>query len=283
MHPPLVVGLGELLWDLLPAGRQVGGAPANFAFHAARLGARAEVVSAVGDDALGAELRAALQARGLSTHHIAVDPDHPTSTVSVVLDSAGVPAFTIHEQVAWDWLTSSPALDDLARATDVVCFGTLAQRAPTTRATVARFLDQTRAECLRVCDVNLRQRFWSTDLLGACLARADVLKLNDEELPRVAEALGIADSDPLCALRERYGLRLVALTRGVAGCVLLANERVEHAGCAAPVLVDTVGAGDAFTAALALGLLAGQPLDELASAANELAAWVCSQPGAMPA
>ena len=280
---PLAVGLGEVLWDMLPAGKQLGGAPANFAFHAQQLGARGVVVSAVGRDALGAEIEARLEALSLpACLHFS---DLPTGTVSVRLDAAGVPSYVIHEPVAWDEMSPGSYLGYPA-ATDVVCFGSLAQRSPQSRAAIHRFLADTRTdECLRIFDINLRQNFYSEPVIRASLDVAGVLKLNHEELPVVAAMLALpADEATFAdALLERLpGLRVIALTRGGSGSSLFTRERASHHPRVATTVADTVGAGDAFTATLAMGLLRGLPLDRINDAANRVAAYVCSQRGATP-
>jgi fructokinase len=283
---PVVIGLGEVLWDLLPAGKQLGGAPANFAWHAQQLGARSAVVSAVGRDPLGDEILARLRAMELDGSHVSVDDTHPTGTVSVTLDLAGVPNYVIHEDVAWDFIPAGGPLDELARRADVVCFGTLAQRSEASRQAVRKFLFETRADCLRVFDINLRQRFYDRHVIEASLARASVLKLNDQELPAIAKLLTLP-RDEAGAVRMLFrglvNLRLVALTRGSSGSTLFARDGVvSHHPGVGTTLVDTVGAGDAFTATLAIGLLRGRPLDHINEVANRVAAYVCSQPGATP-
>ena len=282
---PTVVGIGELLWDLLPDGKQLGGAPANFAYHAQCLGANAVVASCVGDDDLGREILRQLDDNGLDVAHVATDARYPTGTVSVELDAEGVPDFTIHQNVAWDFIPASPELLDLASRADAVCFGSLAQRSPASRETIRRFLDATRAGCLRIFDINLRQAFFDEETIRRSLAASDVLKLNDDELPVVCGMLSIDgdEREMLARLLDEFSLRLVALTRGEKGSVLQTPDaRSEHPGFAPDQIADTVGAGDAFGAAVALGLLRGDDLDTISRNANRLASHVCSQPGAMP-
>ncbi|HSI32235.1 MAG TPA: carbohydrate kinase, partial [Tepidisphaeraceae bacterium] len=257
MSRPTVLALGEILWDLLPSGKQPGGAPANFAFHAGQLGADAVTVSAVGDDADGREILERLRALGLRTDLIAVDPHHPTGTVTVALDAAGVPSYTIHEGVAWDFVPETPALLELVARADCVCFGSLAQRSPATRATIRSALAATRPGCLRVFDINLRQHYFDRDVIEESLGRTTVLKLNDQELPVLGELLGMGGEDLIGDLVGAFGLRLVAVTRGGRGAVLYGDDGavVDHPGYPAEPMADTVGAGDAFTAVLAIGLL----------------------------
>lgn len=281
---PLIIGVGEVLWDLLATGRQVGGAPANFAYHASCLGADAHVVSAVGDDPLGRQILARLDELGIARQQVAIDGQHPTGTVSVALDGQGKPRFTIHEGVAWDHIPTTLATLELARHADAICFGSLAQRSPCSQATVRACLAASSDHCLKVFDINLRQRYCSEEIIKAGLAAADVLRLNDEELPVLSDLLALKgdETSRLHALQERYGLRLIALTNGPKGATLINSERVSvHAGVSTNV-ADTVGAGDAFTAAVTVGLLNGLDLDAINEYANHLAGYVCSQPGATP-
>ena len=280
----LIVGLGEILWDLLPGGKQLGGAPANFAYHAMALGAESHPVSAVGDDGPGAEILARLGDAGLDTRTVAVLPGRPTGTVTVKLDAGGIPDFTIHEGVAWDHIPFSPGLKNLAAETDAVCFGTLAQRSDTSRTTIRRFLECTQPDCLRICDVNLRQKFYSRGIIHESLVLSDVLKLNDQELPVLAKLLSMkgTESAIIAELFSVYELDLVALTLGEKGSRLFRRDDESFLEAPKVRVADTVGAGDAFTAALAVGLLTGLPLRTLHENATRLAAFVCTQRGAMP-
>lgn len=280
-----VVGLGELLWDLLPEGRQLGGAPANFAYHARLLCGSGIPVSCVGADELGTEAVALLGLNGLSSDYISVDQDHPTGVVSVSLDKAGVPDYRIHEEVAWDFLPETPVLAELAQATDAVCFGSLAQRSPVTRGTIYAFLRATRPDCLKVFDVNLRQSFYDVDVLRASLELADVVKLSDDELPVLRGMLELAeeDSEALAQLLDKFSIQVIALTLGARGAVMANPEvQVHEEGIPPEHLADTVGAGDAFTASMTVGLLHRHPLAKICSDANRYASYVCSQRGAMP-
>jgi fructokinase len=276
--------VGEVLWDLLPGGAQLGGAPANFACHARALGADAGIVTRVGRDALGREVLERLSAAGLPAGLVQLDERAPTGTVTVRLEPGGVPCFTIHEGVAWDGLLASDeALAAAARA-DAVCFGSLAQRCEPARGSIRRLVAATRSDALRIFDVNLRQPFYSRETLDESLRLANVLKLNDGELPVLASLYGLDGSvdEQLDALAGRFELRLVALTRGGHGSRLRGPAGAsDHPGIEAAVR-DTVGAGDAFTAALAMGLLLGWPLERTNARANEVAAFVCSCAGATP-
>ena len=279
-----VVGLGEILWDLLPAGAQLGGAPGNFACHARALGADAGIVTRVGDDPLGREILRRLEAMGLPLGLVQIDPAAPTGTVGVQLDSAGVPQFTIHAGVAWDRLEAKEAALVAVAQADAICFGSLAQRAEPSRGTIRELLCAAPAGALRIFDVNLRQHFYSRELLEHSLHLASVLKLNEAELPVIAGMFGVAGDEraQVAALAARFGFRVVALTRGPRGAVLWADGRWSEWVPAPVAVADTVGAGDAFTAALALGLLQRRDPDEINRLANAVARHVCSLPGATP-
>ena len=279
-----VVGIGEVLWDLLPDGPQLGGAPANFAYHAQALGANAVVITRVGNDPRGKEIRTRFQEMGLSVVGIQQDESAPTGTVSVSLANGGIPAYVIHENVAWDYLTASRFAQDQVRSAQAVCFGSLAQRHMVSRQAIQQLLSCTPAGALRVLDVNLRQNFFTREVIEHSLNLANVLKLNDQELPVLADMFSLA-GDPrhqIQSLAVRFGLQVVALTCGAEGsCLYRANQWTRGAAAAVNVK-DTVGAGDAFTAALCIGLLRGLKLEEINIAANRLAAYVCSCAGAMP-
>ena len=280
-----IVGLGEILWDMLPAGKQLGGAPANFAYHAQALGAEGVVVSCIGDDDLGREILSQLDGLGLDCQYIAVDKANRTGTVTVKLDANGVPDFTIHENVAWDFIPLSAPLLELAARADAVCFGSLCQRSDVSRDTVRRFLEKTKPDCLRIFDINIRQSYYSKDIIGAMLDTSNVLKLNDDELPLVGELLDIkgSESEILAELAARYELRLIVLTKGADGSRLYGPDGdSESKGVPPEKIADTVGAGDAFTAAVAVGLLNGNGLEQINAHANRVASFVCSQHGATP-
>ncbi len=278
----LVIGIGEILWDILPDGKQLGGAPANFAYHAQNLGAEGYVVSCVGDDELGTGILMCLEKLGMDPRYISIDKNHPSGTVSVDLDNEGKPHFFIHENVAWDFIPLNSELLKLAAKANAVCFGSLCQRSDVSRNTIRKFLEDTKADCHRVMDINLRQSFYTKDIISYSLKQANILKLNDEELSIVAEMLSITGSETeiLSHLTDQYSLDLIALTKGRFGSLLYARGTESiHPGF--PVKVaDTVGAGDSFTAALVMGKLLGQGLDEINEQANRLASSVCSQKGA---
>lgn len=281
---PLVVGIGEVLWDLLPGGKQLGGAPANLVYHAAGLGARGFIVSRIGQDALGEELTGFLDRQGLSRGWITRDGAHPTGTVSVTLEADGKPRYVIHRDVAWDFIPDTPAALTLAGGAPAVCFGSLGQRAPVSRATIRRFVAAAPPDAWRVFDINLRQSFFDRDVIDSSLRLANVLKISDEELPVVARLLNTpADPDAgLIELSRRYSLKMIALTLGAHGSVLYDGRQFYRQAGMPVKVIDTVGAGDAFTAALIMGLLRGLPPPQTNAWANRLASYVCSQAGAMP-
>jgi fructokinase len=286
------VGLGELLWDLLPEGPRLGGAPANFAVMAGRLGDHAVIASRLGTDKLAEEARAVLDALPVDCDFLQADAEFATGTVTVTL-SGGEPHYTFNAPVAWDRLAMTPEWNELAARADAVCFGTLAQRDLVSRAAILTFLDATRPGCLRVFDVNLRAPHWSGEVLVEGLGRATILKLNESEMPQVLVATGVCpqppaeqDEDALLSgawmLLERYPIHMVCVTMGGAGSLLVTREaHHRHHGLAATVR-DTVGAGDSFTAALIHYYLEGAALPVMNEAGNRWGAWMAGQTGAMP-
>lgn len=277
----VIVGIGELLWDMLPSGKAIGGAPANFAYHAGRLGEEGWVVSAVGDDVLGHEILDVLDEKRL--HSLVAMSEKPTGTVQVSLDAAGVPTYTIVEDVAWDHIPFTPKMQDLASRADAVCFGSLVQRNGS-RASVLKFLEAVPASALKVFDINLRQHFYTPEILQKSLEIADVLKINDEEIVILSEMFGLG-SDPREACRKlirQYSLRFVLLTKGAQGSEVISPDEVIPQGVGKVDVVDTVGAGDAFTAAFTVAYLRGDSLADAQKLAGEVTAYVCSHKGAMP-
>lgn len=283
---PVIAGLGEVLWDVFPDGAHFGGAPANFACHAAGLGAEAWMVSAVGADKLGDRALDALRQHSVECGNVSRDPLHATGRVLVTLDAAGVASYEIATGTAWDHLAWSDGLASLAARCHAVCFGSLGQRSPVSRETIRRFIEATPRTALRVFDVNLRQRFYDAETVQASLEMASAVKLNDEELPIVAELCGVRAATPreiLTDLMRRYDLRLAALTLGAHGSLLLTGSEEDECPAPPTTIVDTVGAGDAFTATLVSGFLRGLPLATINRHANAVASFVCSQNGATPA
>lgn len=279
-----IIGIGEVLWDVFPDGPRFGGAPANFACHAAALGADVAMVSRVGEDDLGERAVESLQRRGVDTSAVARSSNLPTGTVVVTLDEQNSPSYEIAAPAAWDAIEWSDRLQRLAPAADAVCFGTLAQRSETSRQTICRFLRATADEALRVFDVNLRQSFYSAEIILASLELANVVKLNDEELPVVAAACGIEGSQDrrLAALCERFELRLAAMTRGASGALVVSPQETSDCPGFPTSVRDTVGAGDSYTAAIVVGMLRDGDLARVNEHACRLAAYVCSQSGATP-
>jgi len=284
----MFLSIGEVLWDLLPSGAKPGGAPVNFAYHAQVLGAEAAFVSAVGTDPLGEKLLEFFRSIGLSVELVQRVSGFPTGTVGVELGPGGQPKFTIHENTAWDQVACTPEALDYARQADVVCFGSLASRSETTRNTVRTILDHCGVETLKVLDLNLRPPFVEKGIIENLLNRANVLKLNDDEIAVLANMFDCPHTEMIPQARwffEQYSFRFLILTRGAQGSVLLRDgEIADHGGFALTPeeIGDTVGAGDGFTAAAILGYLAGWPLKRINETANAYAAFLCTQVGATP-
>ena len=269
---------------MLPTGKHLGGAPLNFAYIASLLGDRAVIATRVGEDALGREIRTDLNSRNVDTSAIQSDAKLPTGTVEVQFHN-GQPEYEIRKPVAWDALEWSSAWQRLARRCDAVCFGTLAQRSAESRSTILRFLERTRASCLRVFDINLRKPFYSRTVIETALPFATVLKMNDVELPQVAEMFAISGqsaAELMLAMPRKLDVKLLLVTRGEHGAAASDGSRVvEHPGFAVKVR-DTIGAGDAFSAAATYCLIRGVDLEQTLAFANRWASWVASQPGGMP-
>jgi len=281
--PPTIVGLGELLWDEFPDFRRPGGAPANVAFDAGQLGCRGVVASRVGTDERGDALLHELA--DLDLAFVQRDPKHPTGRVTVDVSDPGHPDYVIHEQVAWDYLEADGSLMELASRADAICFGTLGQRSSVAREAIQQVLGNAASRALIVFDVNLRQSWYDRDVIERSLNRASIAKLNRDETLVLAEMFDLRSDDPAaiaCELRARFELSLICVTRAAEGCLLIGEEtQVDQPGIAVDV-VDAVGAGDAFTAALIVAQLEGWPLDLAAEFANRVGALVAGSPGAMP-
>lgn len=279
-----VAGIGELLFDLIDGAEHLGGAPLNFACHAASFGARGMVISSIGDDERGARGEKILMQRGIDTSGISVVSEYPTGTVVAQLDQQGVASYHFPDDVAWDHLVVNNAARSAAGGLDAVCFGSLVQRTAFSHNALLSYLDLLPPKTLKVFDVNLRQQFYSTEIIEASLERCDIVKLNEEELSVMAEMFGLAGnpSHILNALVEKHALKMGILTLGGEGSVIVGEDgESTHPGHPGP-LVDTIGAGDSFTAVVTLGYLAGLSLDEMNDHANRVAAWVCGQHGATP-
>lgn len=283
--PPTIVGVGELIWDILPDGKQLGGAPTNFAYIARLLGNQSIVASRIGMDELGHEALIRLERMGISTAYLQRDRTHPTGTVGVSIGEGGEPRFAMNENSAWDYLEWTESWEELAPKIDAVCFGTLGQRQTRARETIIRFLKQTRPSALRIFDVNLRHSFFSAAMLADSLELATIVKLNSEELLSAAAMLKL-NEDGEEAIGQRllalFDVELVAVTRGERGSLLVTKEgTADHPGIRVRVK-DTIGAGDAFTATLVHYYLRRAPLAAINEAANRMGAWVATQAGATP-
>lgn len=280
-----VVGMGEALWDVLPEGKKIGGAPANFAYHVSQFGLPSCVVSAIGDDLLGKELVENFTSKGLS--QLIAEVPYPTGTVQVEIDQAGIPQYDIKENVAWDNIPYTEALDELARNTRAVCFGSLAQRNVVSRNTINMFLDAMpqSPESLVVFDVNLRQGFYNKEILCNSMSRCNILKINDEELVTVSRMFGypgIDLQDKCWILLGKYNLKMLILTCGINGSYVFTPGSVSYQPTPKVEVADTVGAGDSFTAAFISSILKGKSVTEAHAKAVATSAFVCTKKGAMP-
>lgn len=276
-----IIGIGEILWDLLPSGRQLGGAPANFTWHASQLGAHGIIISAVGEDEAGRDILKALKNKGLD--NVIALTDYPTGTVSVNLFE-GVPQYAIHENVAWDYLELNRVARKFLSGADAICFGSLAQRSEISREKIHEALDLVPPECLKVCDLNLRQDFYDQKVIELSLKHADVLKINDEEMAELKVIFRL-EGDDLTLSRHfirQYNLTMVALTRGKSPSMLVSSTEYSEMKTPDVIVADTVGAGDSFTAAITMGLLEHMTLEKLHEKAVNVSAFVCSRSGAMP-
>lgn len=277
-----IIGLGEILWDMLPTGKQLGGAPANFAYHVCRLGGNGWAVSALSDDELGREIKNTLSTKKLNT--ILEEVNEPTGTVQVTLNAAGVPTYDITEGVAWDHIPFTERIGNLAKETSAVCFGTLAQRSPESRATIHKFIESMPAGSLKVFDINLRQKYYDENIISDSLRLADILKINDEELEVVSRMLCLTGtSEERCrAISREFNLKFVILTMGGDGSKVILEDRVHLSTPGKINIVDTVGAGDSFTAAFMLAYLRGESIEKAHTLATEVSSYVCTKAGAMP-
>ena len=280
---PYIVGLGEVLWDVLPEGKQLGGAPANFAYHVSQFGHDALAISAVGNDALGDETLEALNARHLQ--HLMPRVDYPTGTVQVTLDDDGIPTYVIREGVAWDNIPFTAELEDVAQNTRAICFGSLAQRSPVSRATIQAFLNAMPKDSLKIFDINLRQNFYNKEIIREALTACNILKINDEELVligRLFEQPGLDIENKCWLLLGKYNLDMLVLTCGVNGSYVFTPGSVSFQETPTVEVADTVGAGDSFTGTFVSGLLAGKSIEETHRLAVGVSAYVCTCKGAMP-
>jgi fructokinase len=285
---PRIVGIGELLWDILPNGPRLGGASANFAVFCARLGDHAELITSIGNDHYGSTAKHILAQPNLDLDNVQVSPTHPTGTVEVALSSENQPSYTISTGVAWDYIQLTPKVRESAPLADAVCFGTLSQRSEVSRSTIRSFVELTHSNCVRVCDVNIRMPYCEPEVLAWSMLHATVIKISDEELPLVFSQLGksltsITPQSAVLTLFENFPqCQLVAVTLGAHGSLVATRKEIQtHPGF--PIkLVDPVGAGDAFTAGLVHAYLRGAPLARMAEIGNLCGSFVASQPGATP-
>ena len=280
---PLIAGIGELLWDVLPSGKMLGGAPCNFVYHAMQAGCGGYVISAIGKDELGDELLKVVHELMINNQYIQVN-DFPTSTVTVMLNDKGHPNYTIHENVAWDHIQMTPEILKFSQDLDAVCFGSLAQRNLQSKSSIQSFLSLLRKDCIKVFDINLRQKYYSKGIIKRSCEVADIVKLNNDELPVISRYFGFKGviEMQLKQLLRYFSLRYVVYTMGEKGSIIMGKD--EHSYLEAPkvVVADTVGAGDAFTGILTAGLLRGFSLLAVHKKATEIAAYVCTQKGATP-
>lgn len=277
---PVIAGIGELLWDIFPTGKKAGGAPVNFAYHASASGAESYAISAVGNDNLGGEIIDLIN--GIGIDHLIAKIDQPTGTVKVELKQ-GIPSYTITEEVAWDYIPFTASIEEIARKTDAVCFGTLAQRSATSRETIRKFLSLVPQESFRILDINLRAPFYSPGLIEESIRQCNILKLNDEELEVLKEIfpIGEADNKEACKrLIDVYDLQYLILTAGANYSMIFSPDRISLMETPKVDVVDTVGAGDSFTAAFITTLLQGKTLEEAHRSAVDHAATVCTVIGA---
>jgi fructokinase len=285
MSQPLnVIGLGEVLWDVLPEGKKLGGAPCNFVYHCLQQGAKGSVISAVGNDQSGKEILELLNSKEIPADLLQVN-DHPTGTVDVSLNDEGIPEYTIHENVAWDFISYSGNIKQKVSEADIICFGTLAQRNNVSRISLKKILKTQKPGALLVYDINLRQHYFNRSIIQNSLELCNVLKMNEEELPVVCKTLEIragGEEEQVIHLMERFNLKLVALTKGTDGSLLLSPSGRSYLPTPKVKVKDTVGAGDAFTAVMSLGFANGGRLEEIHQKAVEVSAFVCTRDGAMP-
>jgi fructokinase len=278
------IGIGEVLWDLLPTGKLVGGAPSNFAYHTQQQGASSCIVSAVGNDSNGNEIKEALLKKNLTTDYIQT-VDYPTGTVDVNLNSSGEPSYSINENVAWDYISLPKNIDKQIKHTAILCFGSLAQRNAYTRSSIKKIIQKVNDDCLIVFDINIRQSYYNKEIIQESLAFCNVLKLNVDELAILRSLLnlkGLDDKVVIEKLMKQYNLKLVALTYGSKGSVLMTPNNVSQLKTPKINVLDTIGAGDSFTATMAMEFVKGKSLDKVHQRAIEVSSFVCQSNGAMP-
>lgn len=282
MNDKIVVGLGEILWDIFPDRKVLGGAPANFAYHVSQFGFNGYAVSAIGGDLLGKEVLSSLEEKELN--YLIDTTDYPTGTVQVKLDSRGIPSYTITENVAWDHIPFTPRIEILAKSTAAVCFGTLAQRNDHSRETIRKFIGTMPTDSLRIFDINLRGNYYDKQVIEESIKISNAMKINDEELVIVAEMFGLEGTEEeVCdRLRKDYHLDILILTKGTDGSYVFTDEGASFQPTPIVQVADTVGAGDSFTAAFTAAYLNGETIAAAHRLAVEVSAYVCQNHGAMP-
>ncbi len=284
MKKPTIIGIGEILWDEFPGKKILGGAPANFALHANQLGGHGKIISCIGDDVSGDEIKKKLTQNRLS-YKLSIDPAHPTGHVSVQTDDKGSPQYIIHENVSWDYLPFDSDTKKLAHIADAICFGTLAQRNPISAQSIKKFIKSTSQACIKIYDINLRQHYYSKNVISDLMKLSNVLKLNNEELDIITKMFFLPKKETHCLekLKSLFCIDIIILTKGKEGSRIFKDRLNDSQSCPEPIrIVDTVGAGDSYTAAFAIALIKKCDLDQINRAASKIAAFVCSQSGATP-
>ncbi len=283
--PPIFVGLGEILWDMLPDGKQLGGAPANFAYHCYALGldnVNSTIISSIGNDRPGKEILNHFNKHRINIDYLYQHNNYKTGSVTVTVDNQGFPEYNIEKNVAWDFIPEIPV--SFQQTVDTVCFGTLAQRAPVSRNSINNFLSSLPANSVRIFDINLRQSYFSLDIIQKSLNLANIFKINDDELKIISKMMKISGSEDhqLKTIAQQYNIKLCILTKGHSGSILYADGATSNHPGFKVNIKDTVGAGDAFTAAIAISINMGFELDQMNDCANKIAAYVCTCSGATP-
>lgn len=279
-----VAGIGEILWDILPTGKQLGGAPANFAYHSGMLRLQSHIVSAVGNDSSGMQIIDQLNKNRLGTENITVIDKKVTGSVDVSIDQQGKPQYLIHEDVAWDYIPFSNKNQNMIRKLDALCFGSLAQRSPVSASSIQKMVQIAPDWCLKIFDINIRLNYYTMDMIEKSLKISNCLKLNEDEFSLIAKMFSYSGSEEkiIANILDNFELDLIALTKGKSGSSLYAKNGVSVMKSPTITIVDTVGAGDSFTAAMCLGLLQNYPIDRIHQMANRMAAYVCTKMGATP-
>ena len=277
-----VIGIGEILWDLLPEGKQLGGAPTNFAYHADQLGLQSIIISSVGKDAWGDEILDILNSSRIE--NLVTRNEKPTGSVSVTIDPEGIPTYVIHEDVAWDYISPSSRAIHVASNIHAICFGSLAQRSETSHEAILNILRITPDTALKVFDINIRQQYYSKDIIAKSLELANILKLNEEEIVIFSEMFGLSgdEYEIMHEILNRFDLKYLTLTKGEKGSWLISKKEESYLDTPKVIVQDTVGAGDSFTATMTAGLLREIPLHEVHQLAVNVSAFVCANKGATP-